>query len=438
VSLWLVKGPSASDVAGAALENTLGAVVGTAAIDLRATPSVGFDLSFATLPADLNALSLTLTAVRAPTTCPTTPATIDVSATSSQVSTPQTATSPLPVTGCSSLAYTPQVAAAVSQDDNGAGATFIATVTGSATESATQAFEIDPPASISPNVKAALGCLLGTSCAIGIVSAVSPLLPSSALSDGTLELGGSVVAPTLSLTFPPPYAISLTGTINVSTEALTFNGIPDLPLTSLTVDVGGGSSTQLFTTNCAASSLTTKLTPWDGASQQTIATPITFGGTCPPGTPTGPTPPAATNQPTVSGASLHGVVGRTAKLAFTVREGQAGKPIRRIAISLPKGLSFSGERANLTEGVVVRGARARKAKFTTAVKHGVMTITLSSAAASATITIVRPAITVSSALAKTVKTELEKKRVSALKFKLTLTDSGRTATAISLDLKPKS
>jgi hypothetical protein len=438
VSLWIVQAPSASDVAGLALEDTLGTVVGTGDIALTTAPDAGLNVSFTTLPADLTALGLTLSTVRAPTTCPSTFPTVGVSAISDQVPTPVTSTTPLPMTGCGSLPYAPQVAATVDQDDNGTAATFAATVTGAATESATQALEVEIPSSVSPNVSAALGCLLGRPCTIGTVSAISPLLPASALSDGTVQLGGSVTAPTLTVTFPPPYAITVTGAIDISADSLTFSAIPDLPLTSLTLEVGGGSSTQFLTTNCAPSALTTELTPWDGAAQQTISTPITFGGTCP-ATPTAP-PPTTTGpaKPTVSGASLGGLVKRVVKLAFTVKEGTNGRPIKRIAMSLPKGLSFSRARANLAKGSVVRGSRARKVKFSASVRHGVLTITLSSAAPTAEITLESPAVTVSSTLATSVKKELEERKVGALDFKLRLTDSSRTATGLALDLKPKS
>lgn len=442
LSLWLVKGPSASDVAGAVIENSLGTPTGTADITLRTTPTVGLNVSFPTgsLPASLTALDLNLASVRAPTSCPATPATVGVSATSSEVSTPQTSSTSLPVSGCGSLAYAPQVATTVDQDDNGAGATFDSTITEAATAAATQALEIDPPSSLSPNVSNALKCLLGTPCTIGTASAVSPFLPPSALSSGTIQLGGSITSPSLSIAFPAPYAVSLTGAINISTEAITFTGIPDLPLTSLVLDVGGGSSTQLFTTNCAASTLTTKLTPWNGAAPVTSSAPITFGGTCPatPTGPTGPTPPASQGKPTVKGASLRGLVKRTARIAFTVTEGKGAKPIKRIALSLPKGLSLSNKKASLTKGIVVKGAHAKKLKFTTSVKHGVLTITLSSAATQASVTLESPELGVSSKLAKSVKSQLHRKKVAALSFAIKVTDSANKATKLALKLKPKS
>ena len=441
VSLWLIMAPSASDVAGLALENSLGAVEGIAAVTLRTTPTIGLNIFFPTgsLPTGLTTLSFDFSSIRGPTSCPSTSATIGVSATSNMDSTAQTSSTPVPVSGCGSLTYAPQVATEVDQDDNGAGATFDTTITAPATAAATQALEIDPPSSIQPDVSTALKCLLGTPCTIGSASATSPFLPSSALSGGTVQLGGSITSPSLSITFPAPYPISLSGAINISTEAITFSGIPDMPFTSIAVDFGGGSSTQLFATNCAASTLTTKLTPWNGAAAVTGSTAVTFGGTCPvtPIGPTGPTTPTQ-GKPTVSGGSLRGLVKRTARLAFTVTEGKSAEPIKRIAVSLPKGLSFSSKRANLTKGLAVKGAHNRKLKFTTALKHGVLTITFSSAAARASVTLQSPELAVSSKLAKTVKSQLHRKKVAALGFAITLTDSAKTATKVSLKVKPKS
>jgi hypothetical protein len=434
-NLYLVKPPSASDFAGVALVSGLGTVEATGGISLRTTPDVGLDLSFPSLPANLTALDFLMGTVSTPTSCPSTPATIGVVATSVEDPTPATSTTPVPVSGCGSLPYGPLVAGAIEQNNGGAGATFTATITTSALASATQAFEVDLPASIQPNVTTALGCLRGTPCTIGTASAFSPVLPSSVLIEGTVQLGGSVVLPTLSVTFPPPFPLTFAGTIDLSTGVLTFNAIPDLPLTSLGVQIGGASPTQLLTTTCAPSSLTAKLTPWDGAAQQTTSTPITYTGVCA-APPTKPT--TSPGRPAVSGASLRGVVKRAAKLAFSVKEGKGAKPIKRIAVSLPQALTFASRAGTLAKGISVRGAHARTVKFKARVSHGVLTITLSSAAASADVTLESPAIAVGSKLAQSVKKGLEKRKAPTLRFKFGLTGSGGAATTILLGLKPKS
>jgi hypothetical protein len=436
-----VKAPTAADAAGAALVTGTGpggTVEATADITLRTTPDVGLDLSFGTLPTGLSALNFTLTGLRVPTSCPAPAATVGASATSKQVSTVQTTTAPLPVAGCGALPYAPQLTATVDKNAGDPGATFTTTVTGAVTNSATKTFELDLPSSLSPNVSAAFGCLLGTPCTIGTAAASSPLLPSSALSTGTVQLGGSISAPTLAVTFPPPYPISLAGTIDISHQSLTFNGIPDLPLTSLALKVGGTSTTSLFTTTCAPSSLTVKLTPWDGAAQQTTSAPITFGTGC---AAAQPVPPilhtTIPGKPTLSGASLRGLVSRAAKLAFTVSEGDNAGPIKRIALRLAEGLTFRS-RKNLGEGLVVRVPHAKKVKFATSIGHAVLTITLSAAAAKVQVTLGSPAIGVSSKLSKNVKSQLRRKKVSVLRFAFRLTDSAKHATRLTLRVKPKS
>jgi hypothetical protein len=439
MSLWLVKPPSPLDIAGAALvsgANPTGAVQATAAVTLRTTPDVGLDLSFPSLPSGasaLSALDLTLTGVRAPTSCPSPAATVGVSAESSGGAGAQTASAPLTVTGCASLPYAPVLSATVARDVGDSGATFSATVTGPATQSATKAFEFDVPSSISPNPNAALACLLGTACVIGSASASSPFLPTGALTNGVVNLGGSVLAPTLTVGFPPPYPVSFTGTVDTSSESLTFTNIPDLPLTSLTLAVGGGSAVKLFTTTCAPGSLAVKLTPWNSGTTQAASTPITFGGSCP-ATPTTPgTPRPASRAPTVSAASLRGLVKRAAIIRFTANEGTGAAPIKRIALTLPRGLALSS-----TKGVTVRNARGRTVRFSAAARRGVLTVTLSAATAHAGISIGPRAIAVSASLAKRARTELRRKQVAALRFGVRVTDSAKLTTGLALKLKPKS
>ena len=431
VSLWLVKGPSAADAAGAAL--VLGTTPGPpeATADIKMHPT-GEGVSFAILPAGLRALRLTFNAVRPPTSCPATPVTVGVGARSRLVAKGQNATAPLTVTGCSSLSYAPKVAATVDQAGAGGAATFTTTVTLPANDSATQALALDIPATLKRNGKVAVGCLKGKACTVGSAVASSYFLPSSALSNGTVKVGGTTAAPTVTVTFPAPYPISLKGTISLppSPVALTFTSIPDLPLTSLALEIGGSAPTDLFTTACAASNLTAKLTPWDGAAQQSISKSITLGGTCP--------PPGSQKKPTASGASLAGLVKDKPKLVFTANEGKGAKRIKTIAVSLPKGLTFSSKKKSLKKGIIVGNTHGKNLKFTGGVKRGVLTITLSATAPKAKITLESPAISDSKKLAKSVAKELKKRKVSKLKFPLKVTDSSRKTTKITLEVKPKS
>ena len=440
VTLWLVKGPSPLDIAGAALVTGIdpgGALAATADVTLRTTPDVGINLSFPTLPSGINgvnALDLNVTGMRMPTSCPLQPEAVGVTATSSQVPAAQDAGAVLTVTGCGSLTYAPRVSGTVNRDNGNAGAEFIATVTAPAVDAATQALELDMPRSVSADPNASLTCLLGTPCVIGTASASSPLLPSGVLTGGIVNLGGTVLGPTISVGFPPPFPLGLTGSLDPNTNDITFNGIPDLPLTSLTLDIGNGSSVKLFRTTCAPGNLTGKLTPWDGGATVRATTPLSFGGSCSGRTSGGP---GASSQPTISGGSLRGVVRRAPKLAFRITEG-AGAPVERVAVALPKGLSFARTRGYLKRGITVRGSRGKKLNYRAAVRRGVLTIALAKPAAQADVAIGAPAAAASGSLARTLRGELRHKRVTALRFLFRIGVAGHASTPLALSLRPKS
>lgn len=447
VSLWLVRGPSPLDVAGAALvlgNSSGGTVAATADVTLRTTPDVGLDISFAALPSGINgiaALNLDLSSLRAPTSCPSPAASVKVTTTASQVGGQQIASTPLTVTGCSSLSYTPKVSGTIDRDSGNVGASFTATVTTSATGSATKALELAVPGSISADPNAALACLLGTPCVIGTASATSPLLPSSALAHGTVNLGGSLLSPSLTVGFPSPYPVALAGSINSNTEALTFTGVPDLPLTSLTLDVGAGSSVKLFTTACAPGTLSARLTPWNGAASLNATSPIGLGGTCSASSPTSTVPsptPSAPGGPGLSASSLGGLVDRLAQLAFTATQSAGAPPIKRVAITLPAGLSLARTKASLNRGISVRGAHNRALKFAATAGRGTLTIALATSTASARLTVSSPTVAVSSSLSKRVRSQLYARRVGGLRFAVKLTDASGHVTPLLLKLAPKS
>jgi hypothetical protein len=147
-------------------------------------------------------------------------------------------------------------------------------------------------------------------------------------------------------------------------------------------------------------------------------------------TPTPPTPPNA--KATSSHTSLSGIGRRKAKLAFTLTVGRNAPAIKAIAIGLPAGLGFSASKKNLAKGINVKGAGARRLKFTRKVSHGKLTITLKTAASNARVTISNPAISVSRTLAGNVKHH----KVKALHVTVAATDSGHRTTRLTLKLHP--
>ena len=94
----------------------------------------------------------------------------------------------------------------------------------------------------------------GTCKPVGSATATSPLYPN-ALSGQAYLTGtpGALAAPSITLVFPPPFGLTLSGAVNLSTNSTTFTGVPDIPLSDLRVVLNGGSS-GVFASSCATPS----------------------------------------------------------------------------------------------------------------------------------------------------------------------------------------
>ena len=157
------------------------------------------------------------------------------------------------------------------------------------------------------------------------------------------------------------------------------------------------------------------------------------------------TDPAASTSRTItvpapasaSHASISGVAARKPKLAFPVAAGEYAAPLRKIAVTLPHGLSFSAQKQRLAAGITIKGANGKRLKLTGRVSHGVLTITLAAAAAKAQVTIAHPGISAGESLASKVRRSLSGKHSKPVKltFKLRLTDSSGRSTILSLKLR---
>jgi len=439
ITLTLTTPPAASDIAGIAVAfpvpyagldftaavsaTSTGSLVmqGTIPDELAATPTLALSELALTLNGTLNSQPFT----RLPTSCGA--ATTTLSFTSyNGGATPQTAAGAFTPTGCSSLAFTPTLVASATKDSGDDNVLVKTDVTQPAGQAADKTLALTVPAALAPNVTNAVA-LLNSGKSVGTATANSPLIPATL--SGNVTLTGTALAPVLTVTFPAPFPIVLQGTVSLTNSSVTFSDIPDVPLTSLAVTLNGGAS-GLYQTACNPSSgtLSGAFTGQNGVSASSNSMVAVSG--CP----TTTTPPPTVGKPTTSGTSLGGLVKNKPKFAFSAIEGKNAKPIKTIAISLPSGISFSSNKKNLKKGIIVKGA----GKFTYKVSHGVLTITLSSTATKATVTLESPAISVSSKLAKSVKAQLKKKKVSALSFKVKVTNSGKTTTTLTLKLKPKS
>ncbi len=186
-------------------------------------------------------------------------------------------------TGCAALGYAPALSSVeVVKDASDSGAELIASFSqpNAVTESATKALVLDWPSSLTPIAGPVGPCLTGTPCTIGTAAAASPLAPPSYLSSGTVTLGGTAVAPTLTVAFPAPLPLSVTGSIDVVTGTVTFPTVPDLPLSALTVDITGPAGVGALSTNCAPGDLLARFTPQSGGATVASSRPIVYRG-CP-------------------------------------------------------------------------------------------------------------------------------------------------------------
>jgi hypothetical protein len=142
--------------------------------------------------------------------------------------------------------------------------------------------------------------------------------------------------------------------------------------------------------------------------------------------------PPVIGPPTASKESLTGVGKSKPKLSFTVNAGANAPALKKVAISLPKGLKFATKAKKLAKGIAVTGPGGKHVKFTLKVSHGTLTISLKAATTSLKITIKGPAITVSSALAKKVK----HKKVKTLSVTVKATNASNATTRLVLKIKP--
>jgi hypothetical protein len=426
VTLYLVAPPKTTDVAGLALVSGTSPAtpVSTADVTLGAT---GLNVAFSGLPAnlDISAMSVTFTNLRLPTSCPSPAANVTLTADSQGDSTAKTATAPLNVAGCSSLPYAPKLSATVTKDSNGAGAAVMIGITQAATESASKSIVLQLPKGLQPNAAADLPCLTAAGCKIGTATATSPLVPNAALANGTVTLSGSSLTPTIAVAFPAPFAITINGTVSLSTNSVTFAAVPDLPLTSLTLNITGPSGGKAFNTDCAPANLGGTFTPQSGTAALPVTAPITFNNCNP--TATGSTGGLASGHP---------------KLKFRIAHG--GVNVAAVAIGLPGGLKFSRSAivshkvcttknhkkkcttTTLIKGLGIAGGEAK----TVAIKGGRLVITLSKPAGTVSITVSGSLVSETNGLQSSVK----KHKVKNLSFTLKVTDAKKAATTLLLKL----
>jgi hypothetical protein len=332
-------------------------------------------------------------------------------------------------TGCASLPYAPTVSATITKDTADSGGALALGVTQAAGESASKAITLTLPGGFAPNLTAVAPCL-SSPCQIGTATATSPLIPSVALAGGTVTLGASGTTPIISIVFPAPFAITLSGPINLTNHSVTFASVPDVPLTSLNLTITGPSGHKAFTTTCEPASIAGAFAAQSGATHD-VSAPITFVGCGP--TATGSTGGLSTGHP---------------RLKFKVGTAKGGGPdVLSVAFGLPGGLRFSRSAfvshktcttlkdkkkkctiTTLISGLGISGARAESV----ALKAGRLTVTLAKGAGSVSFTISAPLVTEG----KSLQSKVKKHKQGKLTFSLKVTDVNHTATTVTTKLNP--
>jgi hypothetical protein len=332
-------------------------------------------------------------------------------------------------TGCANLPYAPAITAAIARDSNGNGAAVTLGITQAATESASKTIVLQLPKGLTPNVGAVASCLNATGCKIGTATATSPIVPSVALANGTVTLTAQGTVPSITVSWPAPFAISLTGAVNLNNNSVTFANVPDVPLTALTLNVTGTSSGKAFNTDCAPANIGGTFTSQSGVTK-TVSAAIKFTN--------------CALKPTVSGSTA-GLAGGHPKLKFKITHGKGAPNVAAVTLGLPGGLKFSRSAivkhttcttknkkkkcstTTLIKGLGIAGGKAKSV----AIKRGKLVITLKKAAGKLTITASGPLVSES----KSLQTKVKKHKVKSLKFSLKITDAKHASSSLSLKLK---
>lgn len=230
VGFFLVPPPSPNDLAGLAVAAAGDQIGTTAPIVIRPSgdpDGVGVSIDL-TLPNTLEDQSLSITEIdsaftglRFPTTCPSTPAQVTVSASSYADPTVKSAQTPLSVAGCASLGYAPKYGLSVARDAGDRVVRVATTITQGATESPSSSIVLAFPSNVIAPSLSGLSNLCSTPSTsvctpVGSVTVASPLYPKPL--SGKAYLTGqatNISGLTLTFVFPPPFPLTLVGKVDL-------------------------------------------------------------------------------------------------------------------------------------------------------------------------------------------------------------------------------
>lgn len=413
LTAYLVPATNPNDVAGIDLvssastshaevqlkQNASGAISSVLNVDLASVGAVG---SFIT------GTSLTVNGTlggqpfnRMPSNCAPGPSSLTVTYVNGSSET-SSASPDFTITGCSSLPYNPRLSASFVKDSGDAGVAVTTTVTQNADEASGESQKLTIPfPTLSPNL-ASLN-LQNTSTAVGQAIAYSPLLPTP-LTGKVYFTGPSAFSPTLTIRFPSPNVITLTGSVSLQKSTVTFDGIPDVPQTKLVVALFGGKQA-LESSNCTVPT-GTLLGSFTGQNGTVVNDRVQLAVKgC----------PTAAGAPSASGGSLSVSATGKAVLRFRLTSGKNAPDLKAFVVALPRGLSF--EATGLRRGLLVRGV-----KVSAALREGKLMVSLKRAVKSVLVKLAAPLLAA--------KKDLH----GHLRLQLSLTDATGASTSVHLSI----
>ncbi|MDE3132074.1 MAG: hypothetical protein KGL16_13065 [Acidobacteriota bacterium] len=376
VTFDLVRPPAAGDLAGLAVNFQNGTQIGTTA-DIRVRPSgdaagVGISItltlpnSIAGVPIQVAEINSTFDSLRYPATCPSTPAPVAISVDTYNDATVKQVAAGLSVTGCSSLTYAPKLSVSAVRDPTDRMVQVTTAVTQAADESPSKSLTLAfPGQTLGVNLGAVkLLCVhLSSSCTpVGTVTAVSPDYPTPLTASAYLT--GTALGPDLTLVFPEPFPLTLTGSVTLATKTATFTGLPDIPLTKLKLVLNGGPSA-MFLTNCNPGNGSAAGSSTDQNGDKTVSATVSYSIVgCAASSPSqrggsGRSRPGP--GPSVTSAVLTTSRAGQPTLSFRVSVPRHAAKLTQLSVKLSHGISLVRHRVGgrlAVTGVTLSGARA--------------------------------------------------------------------------------
>jgi hypothetical protein len=406
---------------------------------------VGLNIAFSNVPdtytvlgtptsISVNEINSTFDGLRFPSSCPATPASFAVSASSYGDPTVNTASAPLTVTGCSALPFSPGFKVTATRDSGDHQVQITTDITQAAGQATPRSVALTlPSAVLGPNLVGAISQICpnpssGTCKPVGSATATSPLYPN-ALSGQAYLTGtpGALAAPSITLVFPAPFGLTLTGAVNLSTNSTTFTGVPDIPLSDLRVVLNGGSS-GVFASSCVTPSGTATSTLVSQNGDKTATVPATFTvANCTP--PAGGGGSAKGKAPKISAAHVLGLLRGRPVVAFRVGAAAGAPKLSTLTVATVPGLAFVRRREHKhlrVVGVTLKGAKLKSVSLA----HGRLLIKLAKPAGAVTVTIGRQALRESRGL----RTKAQHSKVKKLALTVVTRDTKGKRTTLRVQI----